>query len=286
MARGDYQSASGHKPNNAYVPALVNPPVIFIAPSARTVSGGEIWMAVSCDDANYGGCIVHASNDGATYTQIGKFVGQSTHGVLTAALASATGTDTTHTLAIDVHLSRQTMTGVSQTVADNHDSFCYVGGEFLAYRDSAMTGTGLYSLSYLHRGLYDSTPGASSGAKFALCNDALFKYRFNKNLVGSTIYLKFQGFNGVGAGLQEMSALTAYTFAVTADGGIKALLSDLVPITSEISTLTGTVAGLVDGSLAVMPLMYGGFNEDIVYNTGDNKVPDFLTDADGDLYYY
>ncbi len=286
MARGDYQSAGGHKPNNAYVPAVLNPPIIFIAPSERTVSGGEIWMGVSCDDDNYGGCIIHASNDDATYTQIGKFTGRSTHGTLTAALAGATGTDTTHTLAVDVRLSRQALTGVSQAVVDNHDSFCYVGGEFLAYRDSAMIGAGLYNLTYLHRGLYGSTPGASSGAKFALCNDALFKYRFNKNLVGSTIYLKFQGFNGVGGGLQELSALTAYAFAVTSDGGTKALLSDLVPITSGIGTLSGTVAGLVDGSLAVTPLMYGGFNDDIVYNTGDNKVPDFLTDADGDIYYY
>ena len=35
-----------------------------------------------------------------------------------------------------------------------------------------------------------------------------------------------------------------------------------------------------------IPLMYGGFNEDIIYTEGTDKVPSFLTDSNGDLYYY
>lgn len=285
MGRLSFQNTSGHVPNNAVVPALVNPPVIFIAPAARTVSGGEIWMAISCNDANYGGCIIHASNDGGSYYCIGSLRGSSTHGVLTSALAAATGTDTTHTLAIDVHLSGGDIEPVSQETVDTHDSFCYVDGEFLAYRDAALTGAGLYDLTYLIRGLYGSTPGAASGGPFVVCNDALFKYRFNKNLVGSTIYLKFQGFNGIEDGLQDMADLVAYPFAVSSDGGIKALTSDLVPLSSSISALESSVSGLLAVSAPVVPLMAGGFNEDIIYGVGDNKVPNFITTSDGDLVY-
>ncbi|TAN71626.1 MAG: fibronectin type III domain-containing protein [Methylobacter sp.] len=240
MARGDYQRAGGHKPNNTYVPALVNPPTIFIAPSEHTVSGGEIWMAVSCNDTNYGGCVIHASNDNSHYYIIGRMRSKSTHGVLTSALVSATGTDTAHTLSVDVHLSGGTIDGVSQTTIDTHDSLCYVGGEFLAYKDAALSsGIGYYNLSHLQRGLYGSTPGAVSGAPFVLCNEQLFKYRFNRNLAGSTIYLKFQGFNGVESGYQDLASITAYPFYVSSDGGIKALQSDITLLQEAIGALPG-----------------------------------------------
>lgn len=39
------------------------------------------------------------------------------------------------------------------------------------------------------------------------------------------------------------------------------------------------------GSPAIIPLMAGGFNEDIIYGVGDNKVPNFMTTTDGDLVY-
>lgn len=241
MARGDYQSAAGHKPNNTYVPALVNPPTLFIASSEHTVSGGEIWMAVSCNDTNYGGCVIHASNDGGHYYIIGRMRGKSTHGVLTAALPAATGTDTTHTLAVDVHLSGGTINAVSQTTLDTHDSLCYVGGEFLAYKDAALnlSGIGYYNLNHLERGLYGSTPGAAGGAAFVLCNEQLFKYRFNRNLAGKTIYLKFQGFNGVESGYQDLADLTAYPFYVSSDGGVKALQSDITLLQEAIGALPG-----------------------------------------------
>jgi len=38
-------------------------------------------------------------------------------------------------------------------------------------------------------------------------------------------------------------------------------------------------------SSTLIPLMAGGFNEDIIYGVGDNKMPNFLTDSNGDLIY-
>lgn len=235
MARGDIPEASGHKPNNAVVPALVNPPVIFIAPAARTVSSGEIWMAVSCDDVNYGGCIIYASNDdGESYHRIGYLRGSSTHGVLTAPLPSATGLDTTHTLAIDVLASGGVIESPGQVSLDTHDALCFAGGEFLAFKTATPTALGFYDLTHLERGLYGSEAGSGTGAPFVMCDDKLFRYPFNANLVGHTIWLKFQGANGGQKGLQDIAELVAYPFVVSGDGGRKALQSDLEPIIASV----------------------------------------------------
>jgi hypothetical protein len=230
MARYDGEEAADDGPNHAVAPALVNAPVIFLAPKERTVSSGEIWIAVSCNDANYGGCVVWASNDDAAYEPIGKIHGNATHGVLTAELPAASGLDMAHALAVDIAASRKTLESRDQQTVDVHDSLCYAGGEFLAYRDAVLTGAGLYSLSYLRRGLFGSAPGAAIGAPFVFNTQRLFRYRFNKNLVGKTLWFKFQGFNLFKAGLQNLADVTAYPFSVTADGGVKALLSDLAAL--------------------------------------------------------
>lgn len=243
VARYDTQDSLGFAPNDDETPALVSPPVIFIAPPARTVASGEIWIAVSCVSTNYGGCIVHVSNDGASYHRLGVVRGNATHGVLTAALPSASGTDITNTLAVDIADSGNTIESVSQMTADTHDSLVYVGGEFLAYRDATLTGLGAYNLTHLKRGLYGSTAGAASGASFALIDSSIFRYGFNKNLVGSTVYLKFQAFNNVGGGLQDMADLVAYSFVVSNDGGVKALLGDL-PSSYDWSAIINTPATL------------------------------------------
>ena len=244
MAKNDFQQPIRHKPNDAYIPALVNPPCVFIAPKERTVAGGEIWIAVSCNDNHYGGCIIYASTDGVGYTRMGQLSGNATHGIVTADLASANGTDVTHTLAVDVHLSGGVILGVNQTDVDTLDTLCYVGGEFLAFRDAQTTGVGLYNLSYLKRGLYGSTPGAANQSPFVLCNNALFRYRFNRNLLGKTIHLKFQGFNGVGRGLQDMADLVDYTFSVTHEGGVNVLDSDLIPIFNNLAVLNAQVLSI------------------------------------------
>lgn len=214
-----------NKPDTAVIPALVNTPCIFIAPSALTVASGEIWIAVSCNDTNYGGCIVWASNDNDHYIKLGRMRGNSTHGLLTAALPTGADTDTTHTLSVALY--QNTLDSVSQISVNTFDSGCYVGGEFLAYRDAALTAPNNYELSYLKRGLYGSVKGAAAGDKFALLNNYLFKYPFNKNLVDETVYFKFQGFNSTGGGLQALDDLIAYPFTISEDGGVKALLSDI-----------------------------------------------------------
>lgn len=239
MAKYQTQTALGYAPNQTVVPALVNAPIIFIAPPEKTVSSGELWLVVSNSDPNYGGCFVWASNDDAHYRRIGKIVGNATQGVLTANLASATGLDTTNTLSLNLAQSKEIIESTDQQSVDTYDSLCYVGGELLAYKTATLTGANTYNLTYLRRGLYGTTPGATTGDDFALLDETVFKKRFNSNKVGKTVWFKFQAFNSTEKGRQDLADLTAYSFLITHDGGTKALLTDLTsPFRGLYATLT------------------------------------------------
>ncbi|MBT9098389.1 hypothetical protein KFZ76_11795 [Methylovulum psychrotolerans] len=227
MALDDFEVSLAAHPQDNVVPGLVNAPTIFIGPSAKTAASGELWFAVSCNDSNYGGCVVLASNEGEDYSRIGIIRGSATHGVLTATLADVAGLDETSILSVDLSQSHGILEGVKQATVDVYDSLCYVGGELLAYREADLTGVDLYDLSYLRRGLYGTTPGAASGADFALLNNAIFKWRFNRQAVDKTLYFKFQAFNLVQAGYQDLADCVEYTFHIAGDGGVKALLSDI-----------------------------------------------------------
>lgn len=227
MARYDIEDGAGFTPNHAVVPTPVNAPVIFLAPKQRTASSGELWLAASSPDANYGGCVVWLSNDTAHYYQIGVIDGRSHQGVLTAALPAAGGLDTVHTLSVDLSQSLSILESVSQQTCDRLDSLCYVGGELVSFRDAVATGLYSYDLSYLHRGVYGTATGAAINAPFVLLSGPMLRYRFNKNAVGGQLHFKFQGFNIYGGGVQDLADCVAYSVDVTVDGGIKALLSDL-----------------------------------------------------------
>lgn len=254
MARYDYEGSDGHQPNAGAVPDPVNTPVIFIAPSARTVSSGEIWIAVAADDATYGGCFVWASYDGTDYFRVGRMVGPSTMGVLLADLPAATGVDDTNVLSVDVGETGE-IESVSAEVFAANDSLCWAGGEFLAFRDADLAAIGEYDLTHLRRGLYGSTPGATSGDAFAVLDDHIFKHRFNASLVGTTIYFKFQGHNLYGGGVQDLEDCTEYAFAVGSDGGVRALVSD-IPTTFDASQITSGVFNLARIPAAALERIY------------------------------
>ena len=247
MAKYDVQAALGHAPDHAYIPYNVNQPVIFIAPDELAAGSGEIWAAVSCSDENYGGCVVWASIDaGTSYHKIGKLYGSSNTGLLTSALPISPDTvDVTNSVSVNIY-SPSVLASVSAESVNTYHSLCRVGNEFLSYRYANIVGysggNASYLLSNLRRGLYGSTSGASSGYRFAFLNDTIFKYRFNQNIVGSYIYFKFQGFNAVEGGFQDISVLPAYSLVVSGTGGVKAT-RDYVD-TSVSTAVSSAVAGI------------------------------------------
>ena len=206
---------AGYTPDYSVVPGNVNPPDVFIAPANLTVSGYEVWAAISNADPNYGGCHIWASYDNATYQKIGTLLGNSRQGFITAALSAGADPDTVNTLAVDLTESAGALNTANQPAVDAFDTLCLVGNEFVAYRDAALTAASKYDLTYLRRGVYGSTQGAVINARFVRCDQALFKYAFDPALWGFTLYLKFVGFNTFGRGLQDIATLTPVTVALS-----------------------------------------------------------------------
>jgi Putative phage tail protein len=210
--------------NRAVAPDSVNPPIIFEPPSALAGSTPQLWIAASggasgVADANWGGCNVWISTDGASYVQIGTIVGPATQGVLTASLPNYAGTnpDAGNTLAVNLAESGGTLSSVTSLDARLGNTLCIVDSEFLSYTTATLTSARHYSLTGLYRGLYGSAIALhSSGAQFAfLTNNSIFKYGLPAPYVGVTLYIKLQSFNVFGGGLQALSSCTAYTYTPT-----------------------------------------------------------------------
>ncbi len=233
MARYDLEDAQGHTPNHAVVPANINPPIMCVAPPELTVSSGELWLGISNNDPNYGGCYVWLSYNNTDFKQIAKHSGNATTGTLTANF-----TNTATTLAVDISQSGNSLASFSQHAFDVYDSLCLVGAELIAFRDATLTGSGTYTLATFHRALYNTSAGANSGAGFLVCDDNVLKQPFNDNLTASTVYLKFQGFNLVGGGVQDLSTLPVYSINLTDTGGGKPRTPKLFPaVTSQAAML-------------------------------------------------
>lgn len=205
------------------VPANINEPIIFIAPSKLSVAGGEIWAGISNSDPLYGGCDVYLSYDGSSYKKIATHTKNAITGQLTADFSNNASV-----LSIDVSESTATIDGFTQTAFDLYDSLCRVGNELIAFRDASLTGTYHYDLRVFHRSLYGTSAGAATDNRFLLCDDRLLKLWFKENLAGTTIYLKFQCFNYFGNGYQKLSDLTAYEFIIDNAGRISQTIIEVV----------------------------------------------------------
>ena len=217
-----YQAVYPAVPTSSpYIPDInaavgnINHPIIFAAPSGLTVSGYELWCAVSSSEALYGGCDIYLSTDGgSSYDRIGTHVGSTRMGVLTAAFASGNEIDTVSSLAVNLGESNGVLTSVSQGSVDSLATLCRVNNEFVSYRDTTLTSLDHYTLNYFRRGLYGSTQGGVSGDSFVRCDDSLFKFAYSQQYAGKAIKLKFPAYNVYSAGEQDLSTVPAYDFVI------------------------------------------------------------------------
>ncbi len=220
-----YPSASpGNFAPNWAVPAVpVNPPLIFEPPIGATGGIQQVWAGAS--GANYGsstqwgGANVYVSVDDVTYSQVAVITSPLRQGVLTAALPAAAGWDGTDTLAVDMSESGGALAGTSMAAAQAGATISLVDSELLAFETATLTGTNAYALTGLARGLSGTAPAShSTGAPFARIDGAVIQYDLPPNLVGQTIYFKFQSFNVFGGGLEDLSTCAVYTFVATGTG--------------------------------------------------------------------
>jgi hypothetical protein len=220
--------------NNLVAPGNVNTPCVFEPNSNLTNGVAEVWIAAS-GGQYWGGAQVFVSFDGTAYVSIGTLIGPARQGVLTASLASHADPDTADTLSVDLTESAGVLNPVTHADADAFRSLAYLSapasgvvlptlGELIAYGAVSATGTYTDNLTYLRRGLYGTAPAAHSTNDLFTRIDlqanatTLLKYELPTSYIGGTIYLKFVSFNIYGQAAQDISTVTAYTYAPTGAG--------------------------------------------------------------------
>jgi hypothetical protein len=245
------QTVTNNPLNRSVVPDPVNTPIIFEPPSALVGGSPQVWIAASggsggVADPNWGGANVWLSVDGSTYTQVGSMVGATRQGLTTASFPSFSGTnpDTTDTLAVNLTESGGTLTSGTALDAQLANTLCIVDSELISFETATLTTANHYSLTTIYRGLYGTTAAShSSGAPFARLDSTVFKYDLPAQFVGVELFIKLQSFNVFGAGLQELSACTAYTYIPSGAASDHPVAEALLVATSmDFGLVTGTVA--------------------------------------------
>ena len=217
--RYNWQDAQGYAANYSASPGSIATPLIFNAPPmlVDTNGGYELWIAAHGANANWAGCDVYMSLDGASYVFIGTINGPARYGTLTATQASSPDPDTTNTLA--VQLANSTLALVSGTATDyqNLRTLLYVDGEIEAYQTATLTGAGAYNITNLRRGVYGSAVAShASASKFARIDAAIFRVPYDAGMIGQTASFKFCSFNVFGQGYESIASVPAYTKVLTA----------------------------------------------------------------------
>lgn len=232
-------SAGAVTPNWAIPAVAINAPLIYEPPTQASGGVAQVWVGASgatsgATNTQWGGANVYVSIDNVTFSQVAVVSAPLRQGVLTAALAMASSWDPLHTLAVDLSESGGALAGTSQAAAQQGATLSLVDGELLAYQTATLTATSAYNLTGLARSLGGTTAAAhASGASFARIDEAVVRYDLPSNLLGRTLYFKFQSFNAFGGGVQDLSTCAVYTFVPSGAGiaePIAAQLSSGVPL--------------------------------------------------------
>lgn len=197
-------------------PGPANPPYIF-EPPLQLWAGRllEIWAAIS-GGVEWGGCEVWGSFDGDTYALMDTVQGGARQGVLTATLPTSTSSlDNTNTLSVNLAQSRGEMLSGTSIDLQLNNTLCMVDGELIGYTVATLTSQYNYNLTELSRGVFDTTKAShATGANFARLDQAIAQFVVDESKIGSTVYLKFRGFNGTRGGLQDLSTLPVYSYVI------------------------------------------------------------------------
>jgi len=243
------QVSAGFIPNANIAPGSVAAPVIFEAPPALSdARGPEIWIGVTGEGADWGGCDVWMATDGVTYKRVATLNGGSIYGALLSALPAYAGApvlDTTDVLSVELFGENSQLASGTLSDVQNGVTLAYVDGEFLAYETATLTGAAEYSLATLNRGLYNSPAGVhGSSAAFVRCDQAIARVPFPMGARGQTLSFKFTSFNKYGGGEEGLADVSAYThtFIGNTDAPLSPALSD------RINPATGVVDVLFDGA--------------------------------------
>lgn len=167
-------------------------------------------------NSNWGGCNVWVSIDGGTnYIKILSSIGQVQMGTLLSSLASHVDPDTANTLNVDLTESFGALVSGTQVDADLNGLLCYVDGELISYETATLTAAFQYGLTYLRRGVFNSTIGAhAAGSPFIYFNNSVEGWNFDLKFIGQTVFFKFTSFNQSGLVEESLANVTAYAYTI------------------------------------------------------------------------
>lgn len=217
-----------------------SPTIAIVDPTGA--GAGAIYYAVitASIPVSYAGCIVNISTDGGTTynpayvdgTTNSAIAGSQTMGaVFSANYPSHVDPDNSDTLNVDMTESQQALSAFTTSQQNSFLSLCYLQGggtvvgangqtltipyELIAYASESLSAANQYALGPpIRRGVY-STPVAAHniGSQFSFLNDGIvFKMALPANLVGVTLYFKFQAVNSSGSITQSLASCTPYSF--------------------------------------------------------------------------
>ena len=214
------QTGGGYQPAYGGAPGATT--AVIWQPTFAVAGAFEVWIAAA-GPANWGGFDLWVSTDNATYRYAGRQSGIARLGVTTASLASVAVTaapiiDNTNTLSVDLAASAQQLISGSLTDAQQGNTLCYCGGEYLAYENATLGSGAAYALTYLRRGMYDTAPSShASGSPFVRIYDGtIYRFGLTTDRIGQTLYFKILPINVYGGGQPDISTVTALSIAIAA----------------------------------------------------------------------
>lgn len=204
-------------------PGSINPPILFEAPYGLA-AGLFVYGGVSgANLPTWGGCYVWTSTDGVNYSRLQNPItgpsrmGQSVIDLPPVAIVvGGTNIDSQNPLIVNLEESGATLSSASNADMIAGNTACYIGGEVVAYQDATLTAPNQYTLTPLQRGAFDSPcVDHGPGTPFLRIDDNVFKYPYTATQIGTTLFIKFQSFNTLGGGLQDLSTLPVYNYTIT-----------------------------------------------------------------------
>ena len=202
------------------LPGDVNPPIIFEPGPQLTNDRAQVFVIVTGASLDWGGCIVNLSLDNTTFGPVGTIMRGGIQGVTTNTFPSHADPDTVDTLSVDISMSDGQIIAGTVNDADHGVTLLYVGGELVCYTAATLTSAFNYDLdTYIRRGFYGSPIGShGAGSQFAFVSTSTFQENFLPQLIGTTVYFKFQSFNNLGGQIQDLGAVTSYPYTLLGTG--------------------------------------------------------------------
>lgn len=189
-------------------PSNTDRPIIFQPPSAATLSGNEIWIALRGTDNTWGGCNILVANQDANYQSLGQYRMSSSYGTLVADMASSNADSFTAQINGDFD-------NVTQLDAVNANSMMWIDGECLSYTTARKNSNGTWTFSGLIRGQYNTNiVNHRSGSTVVSCDGALYVIEITKKDIGRQLYFKFPSVNVFASNPQNEADVDYYTYTV------------------------------------------------------------------------